>query len=101
MEAHMNQWRKMLTPISAAVLWSRSQSCSGGFDLRKYTAPKGNAGSGQGFTWASKHSARIDAADTTPAQARLTLVMARTTERPDESGRGRHECLRYLRQLRG
>src|SRR5665811_496832 len=28
-DAHMNQWRKMLTPIWAAVLWSRSQSCSG------------------------------------------------------------------------
>ena len=43
----MNQWRKMFIPRSAAVLWSFSQSCSGGLDLRKYTAPNGNTGLGR------------------------------------------------------
>src|ERR1700691_2424062 len=36
----MTQWRKTFTPISAAVLWSHSQSCSGGLDLRKYARAK-------------------------------------------------------------
>src|ERR1019366_6291555 len=41
----MNQWRKVFMPIRAAVAWSRAQSCSGGLDLRKYTAPYGKTGS--------------------------------------------------------
>src|ERR1700678_1196840 len=66
----------MLTPICAAVLWSRSQSCSGGFDLRKYTAPKGNTGSAEDFSWASTHNVRSNAADNIPAQANSILFMA-------------------------
>ena len=30
--------------MRAAVWWSRAQSCSGGLDLRKYTAPYGKTG---------------------------------------------------------
>src|SRR5664279_3481577 len=86
----MNQWRKILTPICAAVLWSRSQSCSGGFDLRKYTAPKGNAGSGQGFSWAATHSANTNAADNMAARAKLIFVMAnRSLRRCEEIARKR------------
>src|ERR1035441_900157 len=79
MEAHMNQWRKTLTPIPAAVLWSRSQSCSGGLDLRKYTAPNGNTGSGQGFSCASTQNVSTNAADKMPAQANLIFVMIAKT----------------------
>src|SRR5450759_223874 len=71
----MNQWRKTLTPIWAAVLWSRSQSCSGGFDLRKYTAPNGNTGFGKGFSCASTLSVSAKAADNMPAQANCIRFM--------------------------
>src|SRR5271157_4846416 len=81
MEAHMNQWRNTLTPNCAAVLWSRSQSLSGGLDFRKYTAPNGNAGSGQGACCALTHT-------TNTAQARPILVaQTLSLPRPDSSGR--------------
>src|ERR1035437_8262754 len=71
----MNQWREKFTPHLAAVFWSRSQSCSGGFDLRKYTAPNGNTGFGKGFSCASTPGASVKAADNIPAQANCIRLM--------------------------